>query len=815
MFRFAEVIIPLNLPKTLTYGIPLEMQDVLQIGMRVEVALGKNKLYAGVVAAVHNQQPDAFQIKPIKSILENQPSVSEIQLQFWQWIGEYYLASPGEVMQAALPAHLKLAAETRLVWLRPDYEVDWSPEADLAVAALQLKNEISLSELRNIVGVRAFAQVVEELIEKQVVLIKDELEPTYKPKKEKFISLSIAYHKNDEALSKLFDTFAKAPKQEALLLGYLQLSHDNQFVRQQELLERTQISAGVLKTMIEKGVFDMNEIEVDRLYFKQNTSIQEFVLSPAQKLAFESLSECLQHKNVVLLEGVTSSGKTLIYVEKIRVCLREGKQALFLLPEIALTTQLMKRLHGFFGDKLGVYHSRFSNNERIEIWEKVRKGQYQIVVGPRSALWLPFSSLGLIVVDEEHDVSYKQKDPSPRFHARDAAIYLASLHHGKVILGSATPSVESLYNAEQEKYGYVQLLERFQGVEMPTIEIVEAKSAEILKSQGIKMITPKLIEAMTTALQHQKQIILFQNRRGYAPFQLCLVCGWVPQCKNCSVSLTFHKSSDKLHCHYCGLKAAPLHTCASCGSNRLQSKTFGTEKIEEEVKQIFPQAIVARMDVDSMRGKNTINDLLEKIEKRKVDILVGTQMVVKGLDFANVVLVGILNADSLLSFPDFRVNERAFQLMEQVSGRAGRSNGEGKVFIQAYNINHPVLQWVKNHNIRSLYEHEIAFRSHLGYPPFTRLIKIAVKHKDEIKSQKAATELAKALQGINGISVAGPAPALVSRIRNQYIFEVWIKCPKNASIIAQVKQTLQSVQQNLISQRSFGNVVFVFDVDPV
>ncbi|MBS1783780.1 MAG: primosomal protein N' [Bacteroidetes bacterium] len=815
MFRFAEVILPLNLPKTLTYGIPLEMQDVLQIGMRVEVALGKNKLYAGVVADLHNHQPDAFQIKPIKSILENQPSISENQLRFWQWVGEYYLASPGEVMQAALPAHLKLAAETRLVWLSPDYEVNWSPEAELAVATLQLKNEITLNELRGIVGARAFAQVVEELIEQQAVLIKDELEPTYKPKKEKFISLAIAYHKNEEALSRLFNSFAKAPKQEALLLGYMQLSHGNQFVLQKELLERTQVSAVVLKMMVEKGIFDVEEMEVDRLLFKQNISSQEFVLSTAQKHAFETLSESLLQKNVVLLEGVTSSGKTLIYVKNIQSCLQEGKQALFLLPEIALTTQLMKRLLGFFGDKLGVYHSRFSNNERIEIWEKVRKGQYQIVVGPRSALWLPFSSLGLIVVDEEHDASYKQKDPSPRFHARDAAIFLASLYQGKVILGSATPSVESLYNAEQEKYGYVRLSERYQGVKMPTIEIVEAKSTEVLKSQGIKMMTPKLIEAMTTSLQHQKQIILFQNRRGYAPFQLCLVCGWVPQCKNCSVSLTYHKSSDKLHCHYCGLKAAPLHTCASCGSNRLQSKTFGTEKIEEEVKQIFPQATVARMDVDSMRGKNTINDLLEKIEKRKVDILVGTQMVVKGLDFANVALVGILNADSLLSFPDFRVNERAFQLMEQVSGRAGRADGKGQVLIQAYNITHPVLQWVKEHNLQALYKHEITFRAHLGYPPFTRLIKIAVKHKDEIKSMEAATELAQALQGMEGIIVAGPAPALVSRIRNQYIYEVWLKCHRNATILAQVKQKLQATQQKIISQRSFGSVIFVFDVDPI
>ncbi|HTM66022.1 MAG TPA: primosomal protein N' [Flavipsychrobacter sp.] len=816
-FHFADVILPLNLPQVLTYGVPHNLQGSLKAGMRVEVSLGRNKQYAGVVERLHNEKPEAYQVKPVKSIVDDEPVVNEKQLQFWRWIAHYYMAAPGEIMQAALPAHLKLMGETKLIWNggSPDAgNINWSDDAFIAAEALELKQELSISELRAIVGQRALKNVLNELLEKEAVLINDSLEPLYKRKRERVIRLATEY-KNEERLSSLFDELAKAPRQLELLMSYVELSLKNKFVRQHDLLERSGASAAQIKALSDKGIFIVEEKDVDRLMYEGIEEAKEIVFTPAQEKAFEEVETGLAEKNVVLLEGVTGSGKTILYIQKIKQCLAEGKQAVLLLPEIGLTTQLVRRLYAYFGEELGVYHSRFSNNERVEIWEKVKKEQYKIVVGPRSALWLPYHDLGLIIVDEEHDGSYKQKDPAPRFHARDAAVYLASLHGAKVILGSATPSVESLYNAQQGKYGYVLLNERYLGVNLPTIQIINAKSIDTLRPQGIKLISPELLQAMTEALQQQKQIILFQNRRGYAPFQLCTVCGWVPHCKNCAVSLTYHKSSDKLHCHYCGLKAAVIHTCPSCGSNRLQSKTFGTERIEEEVQQIFPEARVARMDVDSMRGKQSMSDLLDKLEKHQIDILVGTQMVVKGLDFARVALVGILSADSLFSYPDFRVNERAFQLMEQVSGRAGRTDGAGKVIVQAYNLQHPVLQWVNEHNVRAFYDHEIKYREFFAYPPFTRLVKIIFKHKDEPKAISAAAQLAQALQSIEGITIQGPVPALVSRVRNLFIHEVWVKCPRDARVLEQVKALIREQKHTITAQRGYSSLQVLFDVDPV
>lgn len=813
-FRFADIILPLNLPQLLTYGVPHEMQKLLQPGMRVEVSLGKNKQYAGVVDKLHNEQPETYNVKPIKNIIDDEPVVNEKQMLFWKWIAHYYMAAPGEVMQAALPAHLKLMGETRLLWRGEEKNYQWSDEGYLAAEALEMKKELSISELKAIVGQRHLNSVLHELLEKEAVLINDSLEPLYRTKKERIISLAPAYKEEKELVS-LFNQLSKAPKQLELLMAYVELSLKNKFVKQADLLERTSTSASQIKALADKKIFIVEEKDVDRLLYDAVDEIKQIEFTPAQQEAFEKLETGLKEKDVVLLEGVTGSGKTLLYIHKIKECLAQGKQAIFLLPEIGLTTQLVSRLHAYFGEDLGVYHSRFSNNERVEIWEKVKKQQYKIIVGPRSALWLPYHEIGLIVADEEHDASYKQKENAPRFHARDAAIYLASLHGAKVILGSATPSVESLYNAQQGKYSYALLQERYLGVNMPAIEVVNAKSLEKVKAQGIKLITPELQTAMLEALQQRKQIILFQNRRGYAPFQICTVCGWVPHCKNCSVSLTYHKSSDKLHCHYCGLKSAVIHTCPSCGSNRLQSKSFGTERIEEEVQQIFPEARIARMDVDSMRGKQNMSELLERLEKRKIDILVGTQMVVKGLDFATVALVGILSADSLLSYPDFRVNERAFQLMEQVSGRAGRLDGAGRVVIQAYNLQHPVLQWVQAHDVRAYYEHEIKFREFFAYPPFSRQIKIMFKHKDETKAMNAAGQFVQALQIIEGIIIQGPVPALVSKVRNLFIHEVWIKCPRDKNLLENVKAFAKEKKQLIMAQRGNAGLQILFDVDPV
>lgn len=816
LLRFADIILPLNLPKVLTYGIPANMQGLVTPGMRVEISLGKNKLYSGIVEKIHNHKPEAYEVKPIRNIIDETPIVNPTQLQFWHWIANYYVAAPGEVMQAALPSHLKLIGETKLIWSPAHDDVinEWSNETYPAAEALELRKELTISELRNLVGSRYLSTVLNELIEKEVVQIHDELETSYKPKKERVVVLSEAYH-GDNAVRNLFDELQRAPRQLDLLMAYLELSMKSKTVRQHDLLERSGATATQIKTLADKGIFKIEDREIDRLVYEPKDDERNVIFTPAQQEAYKELNKGLDEKNVTLLQGVTGSGKTLLYIHKIRECLAKGKQAIFMLPEIGLTTQLVSRLYAFFGEELGVYHSRFSNNERVEIWEKVRQGKYRIVVGPRSTLWLPYNELGLIIADEEHDISYKQKDPAPRFHARDAAIYLASLHKAKVILGSATPSIESLYNAKQGKYAFVHLKERYMGVNMPSIEIINASTLEQVRKQGIRLITPQLYTAIADTLNKKKQVILFQNRRGYAPFQLCTMCGWVPQCKSCAVSLTYHKSTDKLHCHYCGQKSAIIHTCPSCGSNRMQSKSFGTEKIEEEIQQLFPKARTARMDVDSMRGKESMSKLLDEIEKHKIDILIGTQMVVKGLDFAGVALVGILSADSLLSYPDFRVNERAFQLMEQVSGRAGRTDGAGQVMIQAYNMQHPVLQWVQNHDVDSFYESEIKYREYFAYPPFTRLIKLSFKHKDEPVAIQAASLMARALQQVESISVQGPVPALVSRVRNLYIQEVWIKCMRDNRVLENVKQQIREQRNSITSEKGAASLQILTDVDPL
>ncbi|MBA3827952.1 MAG: primosomal protein N' [Taibaiella sp.] len=803
------------MPQVLTYGIPADMQQGLRPGMRAEVSLGRNKQYAGVIARLHNDRPEAYEVKPVRSIIDDEPVVNDTQLKFWQWITHYYMAAPGEVMQAALPAHLKLMGETRLQWLPKDGAVyEWSDEAFLAAEALELRSELTMSELRGIVGIRYVAQVLNELLEQQVILINDTLEQSYRPKTERIITLAAAY-KEEQAMIALFDELARAPRQLDLIMAYTELAHKNKVVRQHDLLQRANAGAAQIKALTDKGVFLISEVEIGRLQYTGTEEIKAIEFTPAQQVAYNELDKGLEEKDVALLHGVTGSGKTLLYIRKIKECIAQGKQAIFLLPEIGLTTQLVSRLYAYFGEELGVYHSRFSNNERVEIWQKVQQGKYKIIAGPRSALWLPYNEVGLIIVDEEHDVSYKQRDPAPRFHARDAAVYLASLHNAKVILGSATPSVETLFNAAQGKYAQVSLRERYLGVNMPSIEIVNAKSLETMRQQNIKLLTPELQQAMQDTLTKKKQIILFQNRRGYAPFQLCTACGWVPHCKNCAVSLTYHKSTDKMHCHYCGLRSPVITICPACGGNRLVSKSYGTEKIEEEVQQLFPKARVARMDVDSMRGKKNLSELLEQLDKQKIDVLVGTQMVVKGLDFAQVALVGILSADSLLSYPDFRVNERAFQLMEQVSGRAGRMDGAGRVIIQAYNLTHPVLHWVQAHDVKAFYETEIKYREQFAYPPYTRLIKIIFRHRDEPKAIHAAAQMAQALNTIEGIQVQGPVPALVARVRNQYIQEVWIKCPRDTRLLDKVKTFLKAQRSTITAQRGNTSLQVLFDVDPV
>jgi len=814
--KFADVILPLALPKNYTYAVPDHMLDSLKVGSRVAVQLGRQKKYAGVVKAIHELAPPDYKTKPLLDLLDKDPIVYPTQLSFWEWLASYYMCSEGEVLNAALPAHLKLSSETVLLFndAYGDNFTDLSDDEYMIAEALHIRKELRIEEVQLILDKSEVYSVIKKLIEKKVLLVYEELKEVYKEKKENYVQLHAQYEA-EEALANLFNTLGKAPKQMELLLAYLHLVKTQGSVLQSELLKKSGASAAQLKGLVDKEIVWIEKRVVDRVPGGGKVDVQiDFTLSPAQDKALQEIRTGFEQKPVTLLHGVTSSGKTQLYIKLIEEYIASGKQVLYLLPEIALTAQIVRRLQKHFGNKIGIYHSRFNNNERVEIWHKVKSGELRILLGARSSLLLPFLELGLIILDEEHDSSYKQQDPAPRYHARDAAIYYAALFKAKVLLGSATPSMESYFNATQGKYGLVELSERFGGLAMPEIEIVDVKKVQAEK-QMQENFSPQLIQAVFSTLAQGKQVILFQNRRGYAPFLMCTTCGWIPKCKNCDVSLTYHKHQDQLHCHYCGTRYPYVHTCAACGSQAMISKSFGTEKIETDLQELFPKARVARMDVDTVRNKDSHNKLIQLLENQDIDILVGTQMVVKGLDFENVNLVGILSADNLLSYPDFRVNERAFQLMEQVSGRAGRKHGKGKVLIQAYKTQHPILHYVTIHDYKAMYAAEIAERQNFGYPPFFRLLKLTLKHKDQKVVEQAAMVLANWLRPHIGPHLVGPAAPLVGRVRNYYLQEMMIKLPRDTKVIAQTKQLLRETFIKLLAEKQFRSVFIVPDVDYV
>jgi primosomal protein N' (replication factor Y) len=813
--KFAEVILPLALPKNYTYSVPASMDGVLQVGCRVAVQLGRQKKYAGIVKAIHEQAPLDYKTKPLLDMLDKDPVVYPTQLAFWTWIASYYMCTEGEVLNAALPAHLKLASETLLL-INDAYGDDFTLLDDdeyLVAEALQVRKELRIEEVQMILDKAEVYSVIKKLIEKKVCLVYEELKEVYKEKKENYVRLHEMYE-DEEQLSALFNDMGRAPKQMELLLAYLHLLKTQGAVLQVELLKKSGATTAQLKGLVDKQVLWIEKKVVDRVPLGKTDILLDFEMSPAQATALAAVRTHFKEKQVTLLHGVTSSGKTQLYVKLIEEYLQTGKQVLYLLPEIALTSQIIRRLQKHFSGKIGIYHSRFNNNERVEIWNKVKSGEIQIVLGARSSLLLPFKDLSLIILDEEHDASYKQQDPAPRYHARDAAIYYAALFKAKVLLGSATPALESYYNAQQGKYGLVSLTERFGGMEMPAIEIVDVRKETAEKTLDGNF-TAALKTAITESIAAQKQVILFQNRRGYAPFLLCTTCGWIPHCKQCDVSLTYHRNLDKLHCHYCGTRYPYIYTCAACGSQSLIPKSFGTEKIEEDLQRVFPDARIARMDVDAVRNKDSHNKMIQLLEERSIDILVGTQMVVKGLDFDNVNLVGILSADSLLSYPDFRVNERAFQMMEQVSGRAGRKHDKGKVLIQASNIWHPVLQYVTAHDYVAMYQTEIAERQEFGYPPFFRLVKITLRHKNQLVVEQAAQILASWLQPHVGQQLVGPAAPLVGKVRNNYLQEMLIKLPRDSKTISHTKQVLKEHFVKLLAEKKFRSVVITPDVDCV
>lgn len=812
---YVEVIIPLALPKNYTWSVPIEMQDAIQPGIRVEVTLRKNKKYAGIVKQITTALPPAFTPAPILNILDTTPIVHPAQLKFWEWIAAYYMCSEGEVMQAAIPANLKLSSESILQW-NEERTLDFSDLSDsefIIAEALEIKRELRLSEVQQLLDINNTYPVIKKLIEKGVCFIWEELKEKYKQKTEIFILLHPKFN-SDEQLELLLNNFGKAPKQMELLLAYLHLKQSAGEVKQIDLLKKSNASAAQLKALIDKSILIAEKRSADRLPSLPKIMDLDFTLSTAQSTALDGIEEQFKVKKVCLLHGVTSSGKTQLYIKLIEAQIKLGKQVLYLLPEIALTAQMIRRLQKSLGGHIAIYHSKFNPNERVEIWNKVNSGETKVVLGARSALLLPFINLGLIICDEEHDASYKQQDPAPRYHCRDAAIYYATLFNAHILLGSATPSIESYYNVQQGKYGLVKLMERFGDIAMPLIELVDIKKMGA-KERSTTPLSTALIEAVKEALAAEKQVILFQNRRGYSPYMICNTCGWIPHCQHCDVTLTFHKAKNKLTCHYCGTTYPVLQTCAACGNHQFVQKNFGTEKIEELVAEAFPDARIARMDYDSIKGKNDHDTLIKIFEQHRIDILVGTQMVVKGLDFEKVSLVGIIDADGILNFTDFRVNERAYQLMEQVSGRAGRKNSQGKVLIQISNMQHPVLQFVKQHDYQQLYNFEIENRKQFNYPPFTRLIQITFKHKEKEVAEEAANIMGQGLKPLFGNYINGPSQPVVDRIRNQYLWEILLKLPKDAGLVQQCKTAIRQQTAIIQNNKRYRAVHIIPNTDPV
>jgi primosomal protein N' (replication factor Y) len=810
---FAEIIIPLALPKNYTWEIPVPLQANLQPGCRVEVNLGKNKKYAGIIKRLHGDRPQGFEVKEILNVLDVEPVVYPFQLALWAWIADYYMCSEGEVMAAALPAHFKLSSETVLIF-NQEFGEDFSSldnEEYLVAEALLMKTELKLTEVQQILDVTHVYPIVNRLIGKKVCFVWEALKQTYAPKKETFILLNPEYS-DEEKLSELLNNWSRAPKQMELLLSYLHLMRTEGEVAKSGLLKKSNATEAQLKGLVEKGILKADRRSVDRINYLPKDIHLDFELSETQAVALEGVRTVFAEKPVCLLHGVTSSGKTSLYIKLIEEQIRKGFQVLYMLPEIALTAQIIRRLQKYFGGYIGIYHSKFNHSERVEIWNKVKSGEMKVVLGARSSLFLPFHKLGLIICDEEHDTSYKQQDPAPRYHGRDAAIYLSSLTSAKVLLGTATPCLETYHNAKTEKYGLVELGERYRDVKQPDIEMVDLRAVPRKAGEKV-MFSVQLLEEIKATVARGKQVILFQNRRGYSPYQVCTVCGWIAQCRHCAISLTYHKFANKLKCHYCGNIYPPVSTCAACGSDKLNQRSFGTERIEEVLETDLKNVKTARMDFDAIRNKNAHDVLIQQFEQKKVDVLVGTQMVVKGLDFENVELVGILDADGLLHFADFRVNERAFQLMEQVSGRAGRKEGKGTVMIQTSTPNHPLLQHVARHDYVGMYTEEIEKRKQFFYPPFSRIIHISFRDKEKEIVYEAAHLFAKAMDTAYGKYMVGPAEPVVNRVRNLYLMELLLKLPRDSQTIAQCKRDIMKHCAFIHADKRFRKVLIVPDVD--
>ena len=832
---FAEILLPLPIPGTYTYRIPFELNEKVKVGQRAVVQFGKIKIMSGLIISLSKNVPDCTNIKYIIDILDDEHIINQNQLKLWNWISSYYLCYLGEVMQAALPSALKLSSESKIS-LDDDYKLDSENLSDnefLIVEALQIQPQLTITEVSKIIGYKKVMPIIKTMIEKKIIVMQEELQQKYKAKYERYVRLSNTY-RDDAAMHELMDSLSKrAYKQLEMLMAFFVLggSADND-VLVSELMKKANASSSIMSAMVEKGIFESYQKRVSRLKeYKALTSVDTIQFTEKQQEAFDDIHKGFDEEKPVLLHGVTASGKTEIYIKLIQEAIDEGKQVLYLLPEIALTEQIINRLKKYFGDKVGVYHSRYDNNERVEIWQQVmnfrnsgvqefrnsrKVGQgskYQIIIGSRSAIFLPFNDVGLIIVDEEHDGSFKQIDPAPRYSARDLAVVMSKMFHARLVLGSATPSFESYFNAKQNKYHLVTIAERYGGVEMPEI-IVDDMRIETRRKTMQANFGKVLIDTMNKTLEEKNQVILFQNRRGFSLRIECDHCNYIPQCINCDVSLTYHKNQNILKCHYCGYTSNVPAECPSCKSTDLKMHGYGTERIEDDLKIVFPEANSARLDLDTTRTKNSYQYILEQFQNKETDILVGTQMVTKGLDFDSVKTVGILNADNMLTFPDFRAYERSFQLMEQVSGRAGRKGDKGKVIIQTFQPQHQVIQNVMSHDYVRFYEEQMPVRRQFNYPPYSRLILIRLKDVDSMKLNKAADELARAFRYAFKDNVLGPEYPIVSRVKNLYIKQMIIKINKDL-YSNKVKDFIKGTIENFKHNNEFKSVKIQIDVDPI
>lgn len=819
MSTYVDVILPLALSNTYTYILPDEFKAKACVGARVIVPFGSRKMYTALIYEFHTDSPENFEPKEVWALLDDSPIVGNHQLDFWNWLSTYYNCTLGEVFKAALPSGFKLESES-VVTLVEDFEASQplKKNEQQMLDLLASRGEMSVADLSKSMEQKNVLPIVKRLMDIGALALNEEVKEKYKPKTETYVRMSPFYY-DEEHLHQAFDSLGKARKQLNLLMYYLQysqfLTKDNVLeISKKDLLERSGSTPAILSALLEKGYLEVYSKEKGRLDTSSGRVQEMHPLSEEQKRAYREIMVLFRQKQTVLLHGVTSSGKTEIYIHLIEEVLKLGKQVLFLLPEIALTTQITNRLKRVFGSQLGVYHSKYSDAERVEVWNNLLNDKgIKVVLGVRSSVFLPFKNLGLVIVDEEHEATYKQNDPAPRYHARNSAIVLATMHGAKVLLGSATPSIESYYNAQTGKYGLVELFQRHAGISMPEILVDDVKEAK-RKKQMKSIFGPLLVDQVNKALQRKEQVILFQNRRGFSPYVECKDCACVPKCKNCDVSLTYHKSLNVLTCHYCGYSIPMPEVCPACGNPSLGTVGYGTEKIEEEVQQQFPGVRVARLDLDVARSRKSYEKIISDFERGEIDILVGTQIVSKGLDFERVRVVGILNADMLLNYPDFRAYERAYQLMAQVSGRAGRKNNQGIVVLQTNEPTHQVISQVKANAYKEMFDSQMEERRLFRYPPFTRLTYIYVKGRDFATVKRAADYFSVCLRSVFADRVYGPDQPVVGRVQNQFIFKVMLKV-ELAVKPDQMRELLKKVSDHLLSQPEYKSIVLYSDVDPM